>query len=390
MVVLADAGLGPVGLARALRGAAPDHVIGVARGLALARLLGIPGRRILAGRASRALRRLLGSPPAWPTSPAPAAGSPRRLPVDPDAAAAVLFTSGATGPAKGVVYRHGQLQAQLDTLRTAYGITPDDRLVAAFPPFALYGPALGIASATPGCPRTAAPHRGRPRDRRRRPWRPPSSSPRPPPCAASWRPSTGSPRPTARRWPGSAWSSPRGRRCPRRCCTHLGDVLPRAAFHTPYGMTEALPVTDVSLAEIDAAGSGDGVCVGRPLPEVAVRISPLSADGTPDGPLTDESGLTGEVCVRAAHVKDHYDQLWATEQRHVARRRVAPHRRRRAPRRQGDAVGRGPHRPRDHDRGRGRSRRSASSSASRPSTASPPPPSSGWVRGARSRWWSSS
>ena len=61
----------------------------------------------------------------------------------------MLFTSGATGPAKGVVYRHRQLQAQLDTLRTAYGITRDDRLVAAFPPFALYGPALGIASATP-------------------------------------------------------------------------------------------------------------------------------------------------------------------------------------------------------------------------------------------------
>ena len=31
-------------------------------------------------------------------------------------------------------------------------------------------------------------------------------------------------------------------------------------------MTEALPVTDVALAEIDAAGSGNGVCVGRPLP----------------------------------------------------------------------------------------------------------------------------
>ena len=36
----------------------------------------------------------------------------------------MLFTSGATGPAKGVVYRHGQLQAQLDTLRTAYGMHP--------------------------------------------------------------------------------------------------------------------------------------------------------------------------------------------------------------------------------------------------------------------------
>ena len=30
-------------------------------------------------------------------------------------------------------------------------------------------------------------------------------------------------------------------------------------------MTEGLPLTDISLAEIEAAGAGDGVCVGRPL-----------------------------------------------------------------------------------------------------------------------------
>jgi acyl-coenzyme A synthetase/AMP-(fatty) acid ligase/pimeloyl-ACP methyl ester carboxylesterase len=312
VVVLADAGLGPVGLARALRGAAPDHVIGVSRGLALARLLGIPGRRILAGRASRALRRLLGSPPGLADIARTGRGEAPPPPVDPDAAAAVLFTSGATGPAKGVVYRHRQLQAQLDTLRTAYGITADDRLVAAFPPFALYGPALGIASATPAA-------------------RAPQDL-----TAAALAAAADAVAATV------VFASPAGLRgvvatadglgpthraalarirlvvsagapVPAALLHALGDVLPRAAFHTPYGMTEALPVTDVSLAEIDAAGSGDGVCVGRPLPDVAVRISPLSADGTPDGPLTDDSGVTGEVCVRAAHVKDHYDQLWATE-----------------------------------------------------------------------------
>ncbi len=63
--------------------------------------------------------------------------------------AAVLFTSGATGPPKGVVYRHSQLQAQLELVRTLCGITPEDRLVAAFAPFALYGPALGIGAAVP-------------------------------------------------------------------------------------------------------------------------------------------------------------------------------------------------------------------------------------------------
>ena len=93
----------------------------------------------------------------------------------------------------------------------------------------------------------------------------------------------------------------------------VGDVLPGAEFHTPYGMTEVLPVTDVSLAEIDAAGPGNGVCVGRPLPGVVVRLRALSPLGLPDGPLTDARGVTGEICVRAAHLKDRYDQLWATE-----------------------------------------------------------------------------
>ena len=33
-------------------------------------------------------------------------------------------------------------------------------------------------------------------------------------------------------------------------------MLPNAELHTPYGMTEALPVTDISLPEIEAAGPG--------------------------------------------------------------------------------------------------------------------------------------
>ena len=91
-------------------------------------------------------------------------------------------------------------------------------------------------------------------------------------------------------------------------------MLPAAELHTPYGMTEALPVTDVSLEEIREAGAGDGVCVGRPLGGVEVALSPLRGDGSPDGSLTTEPDRTGEICVRAGHVKDRYDALWATEQ----------------------------------------------------------------------------
>ena len=102
--------------------------------------------------------------------------------------AAVLFTSGATGPPKGVVYRHSQLRAQLELVRAVCGITPDDRLVAAFAPFALYGPALGIGAAVPRMDvtrpgtLTAARSPKRPRRSGR-----PSSSPRRPRCA-TWSP----------------------------------------------------------------------------------------------------------------------------------------------------------------------------------------------------------
>ena len=64
----------------------------------------------------------------------------------------------------------------------------------------------------------------------------------------------------------------------------LREVLPHAELHTPYGMTEALPLTDISLPELEEAGSGNGVCVGRPLPGVQIQISPLDSLGRAAGP----------------------------------------------------------------------------------------------------------
>jgi acyl-CoA synthetase (AMP-forming)/AMP-acid ligase II len=93
----------------------------------------------------------------------------------------------------------------------------------------------------------------------------------------------------------------------------LRAVLPDAEAHTPYGMTEALPVTDITLSGIDAAGPGNGVCVGHPLPTVAVGVSALALDGTAPAPPVHTPGVTGEICVRGPHLKDRYDRLWATE-----------------------------------------------------------------------------
>ena len=93
----------------------------------------------------------------------------------------------------------------------------------------------------------------------------------------------------------------------------LQRLFPSAELHTPYGMTEALPVTDISLAEIESAGDGDGVCVGRPLPGVEVRVAPLDPLGRPTGGWSPVVGSSGELWVRAAHVRESYDARWVAD-----------------------------------------------------------------------------
>jgi acyl-CoA synthetase (AMP-forming)/AMP-acid ligase II len=89
--------------------------------------------------------------------------------------------------------------------------------------------------------------------------------------------------------------------------------MPNAEAHTPYGMTEVLPVADISLDEITDAGSGTGVCVGQPIEGVEILIDPLDQDANPIGEPGTLTGVTGEIVIRAAHVKDGYDRLWLTQ-----------------------------------------------------------------------------
>ena len=230
------------------------------------------------------------------------------------APAAVAFTSGSTGPAKGVAYRHHQLQAQRDALMQLYGITPNDRLVAAFAPFALYGPAMGIPSVVPDMDVTS-------------PGTLTAAALGDAVAAVEATLVFASPaaltnviatRADLTEQPRAALAGVRivmsaGAPVSPALLRAVGDVMPNAVPNTPYGMTEVLPVANITLAEIEAAGEGSGVCVGSPIPSVEVAVLPIDSLGCPSDELTTAAGVVGEVCVRAPHMKDRYDKLWATQ-----------------------------------------------------------------------------
>jgi len=290
VTVVADRGLGLRGLGRAVRGATPKWVVGPSKARIAARALRWAPRATFID-----VDALVVASDGAEVVPTPS----------PDSLAAVLYTSGATGPAKGVRYTHRQFAAQRDALAATYSITDRDRLVAAFAPFVLYGPALGIASTVPDVDVTA-----------------PGTltadalvaacdladativfaSPaalanvvRTASSTASWTPalarlrlvlSAGAPVPVA-------------------TLRRVAQLCPAAELHTPYGMTECLPVADVSLTELDVAGNGRGVCVGMPVAGALVRIEAGNVDAVADE--------TGEVLVRTPWMSSGYDRRWGVE-----------------------------------------------------------------------------
>ncbi|MFF0423359.1 acyl-CoA synthetase [Streptomyces sp. NPDC004520] len=70
--------------------------------------------------------------------------APPAAPVDPEATALVVYTSGTTGPPKGVLLSRRAVAASLDALAEAWDWTADDVLVHALPLFHVHGLVLGI------------------------------------------------------------------------------------------------------------------------------------------------------------------------------------------------------------------------------------------------------
>jgi len=305
--VFIDPGMGVDAVVACMREAEPSGFIGVPR----AHLL-----RLKAGELFRSLRfsvvagrfppcgamRLcdLRRPSAAPPTPVP------RGDADP---ALVAFTSGATGRPKGVVFTNRMLSEQLAVFRGQFGFRGGDQDLPLLPVFSLFTAALGVGSIFP------------PLD----PSRPLSLVP-----AQIIRvmrdlgnqTSFGSPalwskigeycRQTGATLPQLRRVFMAGAPVSQTTIDLVKAACPQAESFTPYGATEALPVTIASADDlwqdrpVLAVTGEQGTPVGRAIEGVALRVvQPLTVQ--PVVPLIDcPERVIGEIVVSGDTVSREY------------------------------------------------------------------------------------
>jgi acyl-CoA synthetase (AMP-forming)/AMP-acid ligase II len=200
-----------------------------------------------------------------------------------DDTAAILFTTGSTGPAKGAVYTHGNFDAQLRQIKTHLGISPDEVDLSTFPLFALFWPALGITSVIPDMD----------------PTKPARVCPEKIITAIQDQGVTSMFASPALLNRVGAFGKKQGIKLPslKRVISAGAPVSPEnieqftallfedAEIHTPYGATEAVPVISIRSNEIlsetrKLSEQGLGTCIGYPINDIQVHIIRIS-----DGPL---------------------------------------------------------------------------------------------------------
>ncbi len=225
--------------------------------------------------------------------------------------AAIVFTTGSTGPAKGVIYTHGNFEAQIRQIQEHFQVDGDEIDLPTFPLFAMFDPALGMTAVIPDMD----------------PTKPALVDPTKIIEAVESHGVTNMFASPALLNRVGKYGKENHIKLPslRRVVSAGAPVSPanieqfsvmlseHAQIHTPYGATEAVPVISIASNEIltetkALSEQGYGTCIGRPICDTRMEIIKIS-----DDPITQlHSGLlaedneVGEITVKADLVTEHY------------------------------------------------------------------------------------
>ncbi len=312
VTVLIDPGMGRKHLVKCLSEAEPDGFVGIPKAQAIRTLLRrrFPkatwnvtlGRRYFWGGKTLEQIASLGT-----------AGNVSFPRIERSDEAAIIFTTGSTGPPKGVLYTHGTFHAQIDRIRERYDIHRGSRDLACFPLFGLFDAVMGVTTIIPDMD----------------PTRPADVNPqRLVEAAAQWEvdQAFGSPAlwNTVVRWaeanhiqkpfPTLRRILSAGAPVPASTLEKLRTLVDAdAMIVTPYGATEALPIASIESREIiaetgPAAAKGKGTCVGTRFEGVEWRVIEID-----DGPIENIADTTelprgkiGELMVAGPMVTERY------------------------------------------------------------------------------------
>ena len=304
--VVIDPGMGLRNLLRCVKSTKPDGLIGIPLAWLLARFFrgtfsGVHKKIVVRG--NHFLRELRNHQSLEPLHAAE---------VNADDLAAILFTSGSTGPPKGVCYDHGTFAAQVQMLKKNFDIVTGEHDLVTLPVFALFNPALGMTSVIPDMdPRKPAQADAGKLVAAMQKHKITSAFGSP----VLWRKIADHCEAHKVELPGIRRIFIAGAAAPPTLVQKLIPILPNARILAPYGATEALPLSvadaDDILATRESTEQGEGSCLGKPLPNIDVRILPVCNSPIPNLDEVEElkDGEVGEIAVAGPVVTKSYYRM---------------------------------------------------------------------------------